>query len=149
MTVSIKCQQTILSSTPTACFANLCVLAFTSGKENAQTDDPPFIEITLDDSKTHSVKFPKSPAMTKNKGGIWKFPLFFKDGSFEDCVERADIKSVAVKPGGDDGWNIKSILTMECTDSGVFQLLTVDMNVNRWIDGDGASDRKEFLLTIN
>ena len=88
--------------------------------------------------------------MTKNKGDIWEFPLFFKNGQFEgSCVERADIKSVAVKQGGNGGWNIKSILTIVRTDSAVLQLLTVDLEVYRWIDGNSGSDRKEFLLTIN
>ena len=138
-----------MSSTPTACFANLCVLGFTSGLNNAESNSIPIIEITLFDNKTRRHNFPSKPP-PKTKGGKWEFPLFFKDGPFEGaCVKRANIKSVAVKPGGDGGWNIQSILTMECTDSGVFQLLTVDMNVNRWIDGNGASDRKEFLLTIN
>ena len=128
------------------------MLGFTSGLDHAGSNTLPFIEITLYDNKTHSLRFPDGPAndMTKNKGDIWEFPLFLKDGSFEgSCVERANIKSVAVKQGGDDGWNIKSIVTIVRTDSGVFQLFTVDLDVNRWIDGNGASDRKEFLLTIN
>ena len=129
------------------------MLAFTSGKKDAQSDDLPFVEITLDDSKTHILRIPDDPNidhMTKNRGDIWDFPLFFKNGQFEgSCVDRAHIMSVAVKEGGTGGWNIKSIVTFVRTDSGVLQLLTVDLDVYRWIDGNGPSDRREFSLTLN
>ena len=138
------------------------MLGFTSGKKSAQSDDLPFIEITLQNDKTRKLRFPddnKIDHMTKNRGDIWEFPLFFKNEQFEgSCVERADIKSVVVKQGGNNGWNIKSIVTFVRTDSEVLQLLTiealpsqmltVDLEVYRWIDGDSASDRKEFSLTL-
>jgi hypothetical protein len=50
--------------------------------------------------------------------------------------------------GGNDGWLVDSVVTFGCINDVGCSLLTMDMDVLRWIDGNGAPDRREFPLTL-
>ena len=124
-------------------------MGFTSGLKNAGSDDSPLIEIDLNNDEQKKVRFPDNPGndMVKNGEDLWTIPI----SSFkfkETCIRKGDIRKVAVKEGGNDGWNIESIVTMVSTEGGTLSLLTVDRNINRWIDGNGPTKRRELTLSI-
>ena len=81
-----------------------------------------------------------------HKGDIWTYEMstFFP----RRCVRIGDINEVAVSYGGNDGWNIETIVTLVKDSDDKYQLLTGDFSVNRWIDGDGAVQHRRFMLTF-
>ena len=131
----------------TCCLTTLYVMGFTSGIKSAGSDHQPFIEIGLFNGEKKRVQVPDNPGndMVYNKGDLWVIP-FYKFG-FKSCVKKGNIKSVVVIPGGKDGWNIQSIVTMVSKRNSEKQLLTSDTGVNRWIDGNGSITQKQFPLT--
>ena len=85
--------------------------------------------------------------MMPHKGDLWHFSM----DSFNfttRCILSAkrDIRSITIYNGGIDGWNIESIITM-IYDGDQYTLVTVDMNVFRWVDGDGTKEELTFELT--
>lgn len=80
---------------------------------------------------------------------MWK--LYFHDTGdhyglgFEGCVERRHLRSIGIEEGSDDGWWIESILTLVCSD-GMCMLLSIDLHVNRWIDGNSGPEARCFML---
>ena len=54
---------------------------------------------------------------------------------------------VYIIEGSNDGWNIDSIVTLVGA-GGHFQVLTQDLDVNRWIKGDGHHTHRRFELTF-
>ena len=137
----------IVISGSTCCLTTLYVMGFTSGLKRAGSDDDPFIEIRLFNREKKTVRFPDNSGndMVRKKGDLWTIP--FSKFGFKSCVKKGNVESVVVKPGGNDGWNIQSIVTMVSTSGSEKQLLTSDMGVNRWIDGNGPSAEKQLQLT--
>ena len=73
--------------------------------------------------------------MQKNKGDLWK--IDFSDFGFTDgCITIGEISGVSIVENGNDGWNIDSIVTLVKDDECGVEVLTLDLDVFRWVDGD-------------
>ena len=83
--------------------------------------------------------------MKRNKGDLWKFK--FTSFGIRKCIHRHDIQKIVIKAGGNDGWNIRTIVTLATSAAGYMYPLTMDENVNRWIDGNGPAHQRRFTLT--
>ena len=131
----------------TVCLKYLYILAFTSGKKNAGSDDAHKIEVKAA-GQTRVLKLPnqKGNDYLKNKGDLWKL-TFDDDFHFDECVTLDNLEHIAIVAGGNDGWNIDSIVTYVGTAESRFMDLTANFNVFRWIDGDSTSSAKRFKLT--
>ena len=138
----------LLPAADKRCISTLYVIGFTSGIPAAGSDNSPFVEIRLFNGLTKSRRFPDNPGndMFPNKGDLWVIPIA-RFGFLRSCITRGMVQSVTVKPGGNDGWNIKSIVTLVGSGNGE-HVLTEDLNANRWIDGNGPASQKAFPLTI-
>ena len=125
-----------------SCLSKLYVMAFTSNLKWANSDSSHEIELQYN-GKTQTMDLYNRPGddYLSNKGDLWELSL-------SGCVKLPEIQRVTIVPGGNDGWNIGSIVTL-VSDSSNVQLLTRDFNVNRWIDGDGASSHKKFDLSLS
>ena len=124
------------------CATDLYVIAFTSDLSSAGSDDSPYVEIVLNNGEVGHIRLydREGDDYAENKGDLWRIPI--RQFNFrEGCVSTSGIRQVAIQEGGNDGWNIESIITMLDRD-----LLTVDFHVNRWIDGNGSQSEKEFVL---
>ena len=104
------------------------------------------VSIKLKTGESRSSVLPNLPGADYqfHKGDLWKLNLrthfLFRD----DCVQFSEIESIAMEQNDNDGWNIASIATFYRDDhyaGSAFQLATLDMDVNRWIDGDGGPGR--------
>ena len=80
------------------------------------------------------------------EGDYWSIRVSDYGFRGSTCVTYDSISEVAIKEGGNDGWNIGSIMTMLDTD-GVYRPLTANFGVNRWIDGNGEAYQREYVLT--
>ncbi len=77
---------------------------------------------------------------------ICGYYITFASGPSSTCLKIRDIDSVQIHAYSNDGWNIGSIVTLVANKNHI-ELLTVDFNVNRWIDGNGYPEDKAFSLT--
>ena len=124
-------------------------MAFTDEATNSFTSDFPTIELTVDE-ETQSVQLPglEGLSFTINKGDL--FTIELSDFGFEaDCIKKWDVDEVAVVAGGTDGWLIDSIVTfLRAEEDASFTLLTSDIAVDQWIDGNGGPSQRRLDLTI-
>ena len=84
----------------------------------------------------------------RGKGDIWIFNMA-DFGFSQECIELWDIERASVVEGGNDGWQIASIVTTTLDDDGEYSVLSSDIGVDRWIDGNGPEERRRFDLTLN
>ena len=126
------------------CASYLYVIAFTSNLGHAGSDDSPYIYIVLRSGEAQHLMLYDRPGndMLENKGDLWRIPI--RQFHFrEHCISKNSISQVLIKQGGNDGWNIESIMTMLDYD-----ILTVDFHINRWIDGNGDLSHRQFALRL-
>ena len=124
----------IIYTVADGCISTVYVMGFTSGIVTAESDHRPYLQISLQNNEEGTVIFPDVPGddMVQNKGDLWEINLS-SFGFSMTCITKRD------------GWNIQSIATMICSGS-KFQILTADMNVNRWIDGDDQPFKRSYSL---
>ena len=125
------------------------MMAFTGGTQNALTNHPPFIQLTVG-GEIGMVQLPEVTGLEfqNDKGDLWAIDL--NDfGLSSACIRQRDIEGIAVVEGGTDGWLIDSIVTFLLDEDGNFTLLSRDIDVDRWIDGNGGDERKRFDLTLD
>ena len=133
------------------CATKLYVMAFTSGLLHADSVNFPTITVKLTNGEEKSVQLYDHPDvndMMIDKGDLWKFPInAFQFTINNGCVTKSDIVQVTIKNGGNDGWNIESVVTTLHFGSS-YVLLTTNMHVNRWIDGNYSPSTLSYVLSI-
>ena len=138
--------QFLIDSTD-ACLDKLYIMAFTSGIDNAQSDSAHAVEIlAAGDVRTLQLYNLPGNDYSQNKGDLWKYNI----ASFNfpsSCLTISSIQKVSIIESSNDGWNIDSIVTLVGA-GGCFQVLTQDLDVNRWIDGDRHDTHRSFKLTF-
>ena len=80
------------------------------------------------------------------KGDLWKLDLNTHFGVPSGrCIRKSDIRSVAIEEDGNDGWLIDSVVTVIKKQRDDEETLTIDLDVEQWIDGDGnPSQQRSF-----
>ena len=58
-----------------------------------------------------------------------------------------NIQNITIEEGGNNGWNIDSILTFGCMDGLGCKPITQDFDVFQWVDGNGTEESRRFTLT--
>ena len=132
------------------CATELYVMAFTTTDKNANSDDLPSLSVTLTSGDEETLKFPNNQDIneqTKGKGDLWEFKITKFDFQTDNCITKSDISEVTIHNGGDDGWKIESVVTI--LHGGLsFDVVTADMHVDRWIDGNNGVSRQSYDLTV-
>ena len=131
-----------------SCLTKLYIMAFTSGIRNAGSDAGHTVEV-LASGHVRNVRLYDRPGndMLAHKGDLWK--INFSDFHFTDsCIRIDEIRRVSIIESSNDGWNIDSIVTLVKDSYGGIQVLTQDLDVNRWIDGNGHHSHRRFELTL-
>lgn len=124
-------------------------MAFTSGVGSAGSDTSHMVEVQLSGYQVRNLRLYNRPGddMLAHKGDLWE--LNFADFHFTySCIRITEIRRVSILEGGNDGWNIDSIVTLVKDSSGGIQVLTQDLDVNRWIDGNSHHSYRRFELTF-
>ena len=124
-------------------------MAFTSGLKSAGSDNGHDVELHVKGLVRHLALYNRpGDDYKQNKGDLWKIDL--DDFNFPTrftCIKITDIEDVYIVEGSNDGWNIDSIVTLVKNVHGRGQILSCNLDVFRWIDGNGASSHKRFRLT--
>lgn len=126
-------------------------MAFTSGIINAQTGGAAAahaIEILAGGNVRHLRLFDR-PGEDQQllKGDLWKFN--FTSFHFPDsCIKIKDIQKVYIIENSNDGWNIDSVVTLVKDSGGSVHLLTQNLDVDRWVDGDTEKTHRRYELTF-
>ena len=129
------------------CLSTLYVMAFTSGLTHAGSDAGHTIEIQAN-GQVRNVRLYDRPGddMLEHKGDLWRISF----GSFyfsDNCINIGDIQTVSIIESSNDGWNIDSIVTMVKDSAGGVQVLTQNLDVFRWVDGNDLHSHRRFQLT--
>ena len=122
-------------------------MAFTHGDVNSQAEDNHELVMRIAGETRHIV-LPElhHGSFDRYEGDFWKFNL--TDFYFtHSCIRLGNIESIALKERGNDGWRIDSIVTFFKAGSS-YQLATMDINANRWVDGDGSPNGRRFELNL-
>ena len=137
----------LLIDSTAECLDKFYIMAFTSGINGAGSDSSHAVEIVAD-GHVRNLQLYDRPGddYSKNKGDLWKYNI----DSFNfpiSCLTISKIQKVSIIENGNDGWNIDSIVTLVGS-SGRFQVLTENIDVNRWIDGNDHHTHRRFGLTF-
>ena len=137
--------QLLIDSTD-GCLDKLYIMAFTSGRKNAESDGRHTVEIRAR-GYVRKLRLYDRPGndYAKHKGDLWKINI--ASFSFPFCLTISNIQRVSIIESSNDGWNIDSIVTLVGS-RGHFEVLTQNLDVNRWIDGNGQPSHKRFTLTF-
>jgi len=123
-------------------------MAFTSNLRSAGSDGKHAIELRaryLSITKK-LYNLPKDD-YEPNKGDLWKLSIKHYFG-FTQCIRARDINYIKIREASNDGWNIESVVTFVIFENRGWQLSSVDLNVNQWIDGNELPSHKEFKLNL-
>ena len=132
----------------TPCIQYLYVMAYTSDKLFSGSDQKHRIEIQA----SGVMKIEELPDLPENdfhpsKGDLWKLSISDHFG-FTGCITKNDIEGIAILAGSNDGWNIDSIVTYVASSEHDWELSSVDLDVDRWIDQNSEASYKRFELTL-
>ena len=124
-------------------------MAFTSGVEYAESDTSHSVEVQITNGEVHNIQLYDRPGddYALHKGDLWKID-FSTFGFTVRCIRLSEIQQVSIVESGNDGWNIDSIVTLVRDSANRAEVVTQDLNVNRWIDGDDANFFRRFDLTF-
>ena len=108
-------------------------MAFTSGVASAGSNSHHSVEILSNGVVRHMRLYDRpGDDMLSHKGDLWK--INFSNFHFSDpCITLGEIQSVSIIESNNDGWNIDSIVTLVKDSGDGIQVLTQDLDVNRWI----------------
>ena len=123
-------------------------MAFTSDENSAGSDDSPHMSIELTNREKVEVDLYDRPGndMYPNKGDLWRFTISSLHFRTKSCITKGDIKEIIIQSGGNDGWNIESIVTILGSGNS-YQMLTANMQIYRWLDSDGSVADRQYVLT--
>lgn len=123
-------------------------MAFTSGLPYSESNGPGHTVEVQASGEVRNLRLYDRPGddMLPHKGDLWKMNV--SDFHFTDqCITLGEIHKVSIIESSFDGWNIDSIVTLVKDSSSGIQVLTQDLDVNRWIDGNGHHSHRRFELT--
>ena len=131
-----------------SCINYLYIMAFTSNLPNAGADKSHIIQVKAN-GETRAKHLPNLPKDVYEplKGDLWKLHLKNYFG-FSGCITAKDIEGITIMHGGNDGWNIDSIVTFLVVDQYYWQLSSVDLDVKQWIDGDESTSHEMYQLSL-
>ena len=84
---------------------------------------------------------------SSSKGDLWKLSIEDYFG-FTGSITKQDIQGIALLAGNNDGWHIDSIVTYVAVNEFNWELSSVGLEANRWVDGDSLHTYKRFALTL-
>ena len=86
---------------------------------------------------------------TIGKGDLWKLSLTAHFGvPVGTCIRKLDITRVAIEENSNDGWLIDSIITVVKKHRDDAEVLTIDLDKEKWIDGDGNPSEQPGVVEI-
>ena len=130
-----------------ACLTDIFVLAHTSGASNGQSNGAFDLEVRVN-GITHSVELGDLPGdqAQSHKGDLWTFSLKNDLGiTSPSCIWKSNIEEIAIEESTNDGWHIDSVITVLKSGSN-YQVATLDMEADQWVDGNGSPSSKRFIL---
>lgn len=127
-------------------------MAHTSGVQHAGADQGHAVQMVAK-GQIRSARLPNLPGddYYPNKGDLWKITLGSTGFGFSGCIRKGDITSITLTERSNDGWNIDSVITIlkaSYYNWNAYEVATMDMDVNRWVDGDSATENRRFELTL-
>ena len=130
------------------CIRFLYVVAYTTGEIFGSSDGSHRIELKAKGA-TKAKVLPNLPGddFSPSKGDLWT--LSIKDYfGFHGCITKDDIQGIALLSGSNDGWHIDSVVTYVAVHQRIWELSSVDLDANRWVDGDSSHTYKRFNLNL-
>ena len=70
------------------------------------------------------------------------------DFGFSGCITKDDIEGITFVEASSDGWHIDSVVTYVTVNGYNWELSSVDLDTNSWVDGDSAQRIKRFDLNL-
>ena len=130
------------------CIHFLYVMAYTSSQPGGGADLCHKIELQAKGvTKTQTLPDLPGDDYSSSKWDLWKLSIEDYFG-FTGCITKEDIQGIALLAGNNDGWHIDSIVTYVAVNEFNWELCSVDLEANRWVNGDSLHTYKRFALTL-
>ena len=130
------------------CIHFLYIMGYTSSRPGGGADYRHRIELRAKGiTKTKILPDLPGDDYLTSKGDLWKLSIEDYFG-FTGCITKKDIQSIALLAGSNDGWHIDSVVTYVAVNEFNWELSTVDLDANRWVDGDSLHTYKRFSLNL-
>ena len=127
------------------CGTEIYVMAFTSDLAKAGSKNYANMSVKLTTDEIKQVCLCGRKPVSK-RGDVWQFEISSFRFRTAKCIRKCDIKEIAIRNGGSDGWNIASIVTIIRYENS-YEVLTANMNVNRWVDSNQGDEFLQYVLT--
>ena len=130
------------------CIRYLYIMAHTSDLKYSETNGTHKVELKTK-QVTKAIPLPDLPGneQSTSKGDLWKLNIEC-DFGFSGCITKDDIEGIAFVEASSDGWHIDSVVTYVTADEYNWKLSSVDLDANKWVDGDSAQSIKRFDLNL-
>ena len=132
------------SSYLAACIDEVIVITFTSSIADASSDGDFDLELGVN-GDLYIADF---STREKSGGNAWKFAISDFYGIPLSCVTKRDIEEITIEEDTNDAWNIQSVLTV-LRAGGDYELVTLEMDVSQWIDGNGRPSKSLRRFKLN
>ena len=126
-------------------------MVFTSTEDGADSDRHHNLFISFKNMLNMTIPFyDRGRDKTKNRGDMW----IFNTSKYNlPCLNTDDVDQLAIVQSSNDNWHIHSVVTLLSMNgrngTEYYDLLTVDMEANRWIGKSGGVNYERFNLTLH
>lgn len=127
------------------CGTEIYVMAFSSDHAKAGSKNYANMSVKLTTNEIKQVCLCGRKPVSK-RGDVWQFEISSFRFKTDKCIRKCDIKEIAIRNGGSDGWKIASIVTIIRYENS-YEVLTANMNVNRWVDSNQGDEFLQYVLT--
>ena len=130
------------------CLNKFYIMAFTSGIVNGGSDEHHAVVIRAGGHCRHQLlhNLPGDD-FSSLEGDFWKYTIS-SFGFPSTCITIDDVSEISIIEHNNDGWNIDSIATFFIDENGASYPASIDLDANRWVDGDDTQVKKRFELTL-
>ena len=135
------------------CITHIYVFIHTSRQDGTGggTDNTHDIKFRIRSGVTYKSSLFDLPGdqATIGKGDLWKLNLNTHFGvPSGTCIRKSDITNVTIEEDGNDGWLIDSVITVVKKEQDDAEALTIDLDAEQWIDGNGNPNEQPGVLRI-
>ncbi|XP_062514397.1 uncharacterized protein LOC134190007 [Corticium candelabrum] len=150
--IDIDCLNDLQLRTQPICIEKVYAAAMTSPKMWAGSHDQHLFAFSYKTNgpylNTTEWLLPQSKGpynLIAQKGDIWELNVTREENETL-CIDRCDVGNMSYRENSNDGWHIDTAFTVAAFSDARYRLLSADVNVRQWVDGNRGERSKQLDL---